>query len=97
MIRTINNKTNTFNNESKSVDFQVTYIERKQDSFYRKGNMTNQTNFLRSGNITDVNIQALRNTKFLNENEKSDLREEKVIMNDLLGREQRVIDTIHSN
>ncbi len=46
------NKTNASKmQESKSVEFQVTYIERKQDSFYHRVH-NNSTNFLKSGNVT---------------------------------------------
>ena len=38
-----------FGGESKSIDFQVTYIERKQESFYKQ---LNGTQFLKSNNIT---------------------------------------------
>eukprot|EP00347_Sterkiella_histriomuscorum_P004892 403358689 len=65
----LQNKTNTQMIESKnSVDFQVTYIERKQDSFYNKSNMTNVTNLLRYSNMTTSQNNGLKsNTKFINQ------------------------------
>lgn len=54
----LNSKSNNMMGESRSIDFQVTYIERKQDSFYMKGSITNNTNFLKSGNVTEANLQG---------------------------------------
>ena len=50
-----------FGAESKSIDFQVTYIERKQESFYKQ---LNATHFLKSTNITQDQVK--NSTKFIN-------------------------------
>jgi len=67
--------------DSRSVDFQVTYLEEKKESFYKKGNLTNATNFLKSTNVTTIEPKhPHRNnntTRFINE--KSQLAEKKLV------------------
>ena len=46
------NKSNLLKNDSKSIDFTVTYIEKKIDSFYKR----ETDNFLKSANVTEGNI-----------------------------------------
>ena len=50
--------------ESKSIDFQVTYIERKQESFYKPRESITNT-LMRSANITTD--QQMKSTKFINQ------------------------------
>ena len=58
--------------------------------------MTNATNFLKSTNITDVNLLALKNTtKFINQ--KSFGEDERVIINDLMGKDRKVLNMMDNS
>ena len=52
---------NNVNNESKSVNFNVTYIEKNQESFYKKDG--NGTYFLKSTNMTTEQVFQKKNAK----------------------------------
>lgn len=73
----------------------MTYIQKKQESFYKKGNMTNATNFLKSTNITDVNMLALKNTKFISQ--KSFGEDERVIINDLMSKDRKIVNLMDNS
>lgn len=57
--------------------------------------MTNATNFLKSTNITDVNLQALKNTKFISQKSVGD--EDRVIINDLIGKDHKVVNLMDNS
>lgn len=57
--------------------------------------MTNATNFLKSTNITDVNLLALKNTKFINQKSFGD--EERLIINDLIGKDRKIVNLMDNS